>query len=135
MGPTELYPILALVSLVTVEYGGWALLSFISAPNQPLGPFRERFFRAGHAHAGGLLVLALVYCVYLERTTFSEGLQWLAGGAMLVGVLIHSGGFFVHMAVGEEGKPTSTGTAMARGGAIVIAVALLALAGGLIDAA
>lgn len=31
MEPTKVYPIVAFLSLVTVEYGGWALLSFITA--------------------------------------------------------------------------------------------------------
>ena len=30
MEPTNILPIVAVLSLVTVEYGGWALLSFIS---------------------------------------------------------------------------------------------------------
>ena len=53
MEPTRLFPIIVLLSLVTVEYGGWALLSFITG-HGTLGSFREQFFRAGHAHAGGV---------------------------------------------------------------------------------
>jgi hypothetical protein len=30
MEPTKIYPIIALLSLVTVEYGGWALLTFLT---------------------------------------------------------------------------------------------------------
>jgi hypothetical protein len=30
MKPTNILPVVAVPSLVTVEYGGWALLSFIS---------------------------------------------------------------------------------------------------------
>jgi hypothetical protein len=60
MEPTRVLPIIVLFSLVTVEYGGWALLGFLTGRG-PLGGFRERFFRAGHAHAGVLLVLSLVY--------------------------------------------------------------------------
>jgi hypothetical protein len=58
MEPTKLYPIVAVLSLVTVEYGGWALLSFISARRGQLNEFQTTFFRAGHAHAGVLLIAA-----------------------------------------------------------------------------
>ena len=51
MEPTRLFPIIVLSSLVTVEYGGWALLGFLTG-HGTLGTFREQFFRAGHAHAG-----------------------------------------------------------------------------------
>ena len=61
MEPTKVYPIVAVLSLVTVEYGGWALLTFISARRGQLNDFQTQFFRAGHAHAGVLLVLSLVY--------------------------------------------------------------------------
>ena len=50
MEPTRLFPIIVLLSLVTVEYGGWALLRFVTG-HGTLGAFRERFFAAGHAHA------------------------------------------------------------------------------------
>jgi hypothetical protein len=130
MEPTRLLPIIVLFSLVTVEYGGWALLGFLTGRGA-LGAFRERFFRAGHAHAGVLLVLSLVYFIYLERAGYSEGMQWLAGLLLLVGVLAQSGGFFVHLGVGQEGR-SSTGTVLTRSGALLIAAALVILAVGLI---
>jgi hypothetical protein len=129
-GPTRLLPIIALLSLVTVEYGGWALLGFLTGRGE-LGAFREQFFRAGHAHAGVLLVLSLVYFIYLERAGYSEGMQWLAGLLLLVGVLAQSGGFFVHLGVGQE-RRSSAGTVLTRSGALLIAAALVVLAIGLI---
>ena len=73
MEPTKVYPIVAVLSLVTVEYGGWALLSFVSARRGQLNDFQTQFFRAGHAHAGVLLVLSLAYFLYLDaRTDFAE---------------------------------------------------------------
>ncbi|GAA0898188.1 hypothetical protein [Virgisporangium aurantiacum] len=134
MEPTDILPIVAILSLVTVEFGGHALLRFITTDRDRLGASRERFFRAGHAHAGVLLVLTLVYLLYLPRTGFSDGLQWLVGVMLLVGVLAQSGGFFVHMAVGRDGS-RSAGTTLTRSGALLIAAALVALAVGLIRAA
>jgi hypothetical protein len=133
MEPTRLLPAIVLLSLVTVEYGGWALLGFITGHGS-LSAFREQFFRAGHAHAGVLLVLSLVYFLYLERTDFSDGMQWFCGLLLLVGVLSQSGGFFLHLAMGEQGR-SSPGTVMTRSGAMLIAAALVILAVGLFSAA
>ena len=97
MEPAKVYPIVVVLSLVTVEYGGWALLSFVSARRGQLNDFQTQFFRAGHAHAGVLLVLSLVYFLYLDaRTDFSLSTQWVVGAVLLGGVLAQSGGFFVH---------------------------------------
>src|SRR6266480_2743264 len=95
MKPTSVLPIVAVLALVTVEYGGWALLTFISG-REGLADWQKGFFRAGHAHAGVLLVLSLVYLLYLPRADFSDALEWVAGGVLLVGVLAQSGGFFLH---------------------------------------
>src|SRR5215471_7750658 len=113
MEPTRLFPFIVLLSLVTVEYGGWALLGFLTGRGA-LGAFREQFFRAGHAHAGVLLVLSLAYFVYLGRSGYSTGMQWLAGALLLVGVLAQSGGFFVHLGLGQQDR-SSPGTVLTRG--------------------
>lgn len=129
MQPTRVYPVLALASLLTVEFGGWALLGFLTGGGR-LSAFQEQFFRAGHAHAGVLLVLALVYFLYLERTSLSTPRQWVAGALLLAGVLAQSGGFFLHLALGEQGR-SSAGTGLTRTGALAIGVALLLLILGL----
>ena len=131
MEPTKVYPIVAVLSLVTVEYGGWALLTFISARRGQLNDFQTQFFRAGHAHAGVLLVLSLVYFLYLgSKTDFSESTQWIVGAVLLAGVLAQSGGFFAHLGVGEVGR-ASLGTRLTRSGALLIATALVILAVGI----
>ncbi len=133
MEPTELLPIVSVISIVTVEYGGWALLPFIAGPRERLEDFQEQFFRAGHAHAGVLLVLSLVYFLYLGRADLSETAEWVGGIVLLAGIMCQSGGFFLHMAKGEPGKP-SPGTKLTRTGALLIASALILLAVGLTKA-
>jgi hypothetical protein len=130
MEATRLFPIIVVFSLVTVEYGGWELLRFLSQ-HGTLSAFRERFFRAGHAHAGVLLVLSLAYFLYLGRTGYSAAAEWLAGSVLLAGVLAQSGGFFLHMWLGQQGT-NSPGTVVTRAGALLIAAALIILAAGLI---
>jgi hypothetical protein len=57
--------------------------------------------------------------------------QWLAGGSLLAGILAQSGGFFIHLGLGEPNR-SSLGTVVTRSGALLIAVALVVLAVGLI---
>jgi hypothetical protein len=92
--PTNVLPIAAVLSLVTVEFGGSALLGFLTG-REGLSDWQKGMFRAGHAHAGVLLVLSLVYLLYLPRADFSNALEWIAGGVLLLGVLAQSGGFFL----------------------------------------
>jgi len=61
-------------------------LGFLTGRGQ-LEALRAQFFRAGHAHAGVLSVLSVVYVLYLDRTEYSIAVQWLAG-LLLVAVLI-----------------------------------------------
>lgn len=132
MEATTILPIIAILSLVTVEYGGWALLTFVSG-REGLADWQKSFFRAGHAHAGVLLVLSLVYLLYLPRAEFSGGVEWIAGAVLLAGVLAQAGGFFVHLWLGSAGRP-SPGTKLTRAGALLIGAALVTLAVGLIRA-
>jgi hypothetical protein len=129
MDPVRWLAIFALIGVIGVIYGGWALLTFITG-REGLTPAQQRFFRDGHAHAGVLLALSLVYFRYLPETDFGTTAQWLAGLAMLGGVMAQSGGFFVHMTYAGKAQP-SPGTKLTRTGALLIGAALLALAIGL----
>ncbi len=130
MEPTTLLPIIAVLSLISVAYGGSALLGFLTGRGR-LSGFQEQFFRAGHGHAGVLLVLSLVYFLYLDRTGYSTSVQWLAGLLLLLGIIAQSGGFFLHLWLGQPDR-SSPGTVVTRSGGVLIAVALVILAVGLI---
>ena len=131
MEPTRLFAIISWVSLPTVMYGGYALLNLTLRGR--LNPAQERSFRAGHAHAGVLILLSLLYTNALAQTTLSRGLQWVLCDALLAGVLAQSGGFFLHMALGKPGE-RSVGTTVTTVGALLLAVAILTLAYGLVIA-
>lgn len=131
MEPTQLFPIISLLALIAVAYGGWALLSFLTERKE-LSDDQLRFFRAGHAHAGVLLVLSLVYYLYLDvATDFREAIQWVLGLLLLAGIAAQSGGFFLHMVEAKGEARSSNGTRLTRAGGVVIAVALLVLAVGI----
>ncbi len=78
-----------------------------------------------------LLILALAYLMLMDRTRFGGRAQLLLGLTLLFGIVLQSGGFFLHFAVGEAGE-ASAGTWMTRSGAILLAVALITLGIGLL---
>src|SRR6266508_6762077 len=127
----RLFSIIAWIALPTVMYGGYALLGLLTRDG--LTPFQQTFFRAGHAHAGVLLLLALLYHSYLSRTTISNPLKLGASSVLLLGILAQSGGFFLHMAIGEPGVP-SLGTTVTSIGAGLLAAAIAVLVYALITA-
>ena len=116
-------------AIPTVMYGGYALLGLLSRGE--LSEFQQTFFRAGHAHAGVLLLMSLLYHYYMEQTGLSRGLKLVGATIVLVGILAQSGGFFLHMVVGQPGSP-SLGTTVTTVGAVLLAVAILLLVYGLI---
>jgi hypothetical protein len=97
----RLFSIIAWLALPTVMYGGYALLGMLTRGG--LSEFQQTYFRAGHAHAGVLLLMALLYHRYLEQTALRPNLKVAAAAVLLVGILAQSGGFFLHMAVGQPG--------------------------------
>jgi hypothetical protein len=124
-GPVQVFTAIALISLPTVMFGGFSLLQLLTA--RRLSEFQAGWFRAGHAHAGVLLVLALVVLDLLGRTTLSRGGQWIVGALLLVGVLAQSGGMFVHMGIGKPGR-WSPGNTLSTVGAVLLAAAVLTTA-------
>ncbi|RJQ83786.1 hypothetical protein [Amycolatopsis panacis] len=117
-GPIQLFTVIALVSLPTVMYGGYVLSGVLRR-----GQFTERqrgLFRAGHAHAGVLLVLVLAALQVLSRGGLTGGVQWLVCFLLLFGVLAQSGGFFLAMARTRLGMGVTTGGAVLLGAAMLI---------------
>ena len=55
----------------------------------------------------------IIVLLSLGRAGYSAGVQWLAGALLRVGVLAQSGGFFVHLALGQQGR-RSPGTVLTR---------------------
>ena len=93
MGGLRGWIIFAWIALPTVIYGGYSLLQLIKRGNV-LTPAQVNFFRAGHAHAGVLTLMSLLYYMFLGQTSLSLPVKHAACAAMVVGILAQSGGFF-----------------------------------------
>jgi hypothetical protein len=66
-----------LIVMLTVMSGGVSILSLlISDPTYTENPLRQDFWRAGHAHAGVWLILALVALRYVDEAKLSNAMKW-----------------------------------------------------------
>ena len=83
-----------LLTIVAVESGGWFLLRIVRG-SQPATGFQKAFFRAGHAHAGVLVTLALVGTVLADSANLSGVLGLLARNGIPAAAVLMSAGFFL----------------------------------------
>jgi len=132
MNGLRVWMILAWIALPTVMYGGYSLLRLINR-GDALTPFQVTWFRAGHAHAGVPVVMSLLYYTFLDKTSLSPAVKHAACAALFVGILAQSGGFFVHMIVGQPNH-ASIGNTVTLTGAALLTCAIAVLIYGLITA-
>src|SRR4051812_37529061 len=99
----RVWTIVSWIALPTVMFGGFSLLRLLNRGNA-LTPFQVQCFRAGHAHAGVLLLMSLLYYESLARTALAPATRTIVCAALLLGILAQSGGFFLHMALGQPGR-------------------------------
>jgi hypothetical protein len=121
-----------LLSLVTVETGGLYLLKLWRS-SEGVTPFQIGFARAGHAHAGVLLVLSLVALLYVDVAGLSGGWGWLArSGVPVAAILMPAGFFFSSMGKGRT-QPNRL-IVLVLAGAVMLALGLGTLGVGLLTA-
>ena len=118
------------LALVTVETGGLYMLKIVRG-REDLTPFQESFARAGHAHAGVLLVLALVCQPFVDATDLSGPWAWVARSGVAVSALLMPGGFFFS-SIGPGRTEPNRLIALVLAGAALLAVSLATLGVGLL---
>jgi hypothetical protein len=91
---------ISLILIPTIVYGGLTILGVISngAFGTPgpknLSPSQVTFYRAGHAHAGVLTLLALFLEIAVDYASLPASLVWPVRVAAVAAALLVSGGFF-----------------------------------------
>lgn len=112
-----------LLTVPTIAYGGTFLLSVLTGQAElPLTDFQKSMFRAGHAHAGVLVLLALIVQPFLDGLV-TKGEWMLRGGIPLASILI-SGGFFA-AAIGENRNSPNEWIALLWLGVAVLVLSLV----------
>jgi len=122
-----------LITVPTVQYGGYFLLT--SLVNRASGymdnPLRQNFFRAGHAHAGVIVILSLVCQVLADAAVLPLPLVWFVRVGVPLSAILISAGFFFSMLPPTATQPNGA-ISLIYVGAVILAVSVLTLAVGLI---
>ncbi len=123
---------IVLIMVPTVEIGGASILSLLIAdPAYANNDLRQDLWRAGHAHAGVWLVLALVALRYVDEAALSEGMKWVVRVAFPAAAVLMSLGFFLSVIPEDASEPNGL-IYLTYVAGVVLAVGLVALAVGLI---
>ena len=95
------------VLVPTIEFGGWSLLRMIARriPGYLDNPVRQNLFRAGHAHAGVLLMLALVGILYVDQSDLSPGTRTLVRTGLALAPILMPAGFFLSVLRPDADRP------------------------------
>ncbi|MFC7880140.1 hypothetical protein [Isoptericola sp. NPDC057391] len=121
-----------LLTVVGIESGGWFLVKVVTG-KAPATPFQTSFFRAGHAHAGVLVILGLLCVLLTEATDLAGGWRWLAATGVLVAAILLPAGFFLS-AVGAGRTSPNRAVLLLPVGGVVLALGIVTLAVGLLTA-
>lgn len=122
-----------LLTVPSIIYGGYFLLTILGGQQDSLEltNFQKSMFRAGHAHAGVLVILALVAQIFTDYSSLSLGWKWITRISFPIAAIAISLGFF-SAAIGKQiNEPTDLIVILYAGMAILI-MGLLSLGIGLI---
>ena len=86
-----------LLTILFVEFGGWTVLRMVRG-HQPGTEFQRTFARAGHAHAGVLVTLALVGLILVDAADVHGLVAVLARNGIWAAAVLMPAGFFLSSA-------------------------------------
>jgi hypothetical protein len=121
-----------LLAIVTIEYGGTFLFRVVSG-GFPATEFQKSFFRAGHAHAGVLVILGLVGTILVDATQLDGLARLVARDGVPVGAILMSAGFFLS-ALGRDRQRPNRLVLLLWLGALSVAAGVITLGIGLLTA-
>lgn len=120
-----------LLVVVTIAYGGTFLLRVVTGA-VPVNDLQKSFFRAGHAHAGVLVILGLVVMI-LTSTAGVPGWSSSLGSGVLWAAILMPAGFFGSV-IGKDPKKPSRVITLLWLGVASLTVGLVSAGIGLIIA-
>jgi len=121
-----------IVIIPTVVYGGVSILGFlIHDPAYMQNPLRQNLFRAGHAHAGVLLILSLVSYLYVDDATLSPLWKSIVKSCIPAAAIFLPAAFFFSVLNADATKPIGL-INLAWVGVALLVTGLLTLGIGLI---
>ena len=126
---------ITLIIVPTIQYGGYFLLT--SLMNKSSGymenPLRQNFFRAGHAHAGVIVLLSLICQILADSAMLPVSFRWFVRIGVPFAAVLISAGFFFSVLPPTATQPNGA-VSLIYLGAIVLAIAVVSLGIGLLKA-
>ena len=123
-----------LLTVPTIIYGGYFLLTILSGRQKlPLTDFQKSMFRAGHAHAGVLVILSLVAEILTDYAALTDAKEHIVRIGFPLAAILVSGGFFSSAAGRNVSKPNRSIVILYLGIAVLVS-SLIILGIGLIIA-
>jgi len=119
-----------LLSIVAVEYGGTYMLRLVRG-TIPATDLQLRFSRAGHAHAGVLVILTLVALPYVDATNLGGFWLFVARNGIWISAILMPLGFFLAVAGRDVQQPNRL-LSLVYVGAAFLAAAVVTLGVGLL---
>jgi hypothetical protein len=124
-----------LITVPTIEYGGVFLLKMLRTREAGYmdNPLRQSLFRAGHAHAGVIVILSLICQVLVDAIYMPAPLVWIVRLGVPAAAILIPLGFFLSVTSPRAEKPNGA-IQLVYVGALVLAVSVLILGVGLVRA-
>ncbi len=122
-----------LITVPAIAFGGATLLRLIwrRVPGYLDNAVRQNLWRAGHAHAGVLVILALVGMMYLDQTELSGGVSTLVRVLIVQAPILMPLGFFLSVASPQSQRPNGLIYLVPIGG-LLLSIGALTLGIGLL---
>src|SRR4030088_3163854 len=127
---------LILITVPTIQYGGYFLLRSLvdKASGYMDNPLRQNFFRAGHAHAGVIVILSLICQLLADSALLPASLLWAVRIAVPLAAILIPAGFFLSMLSPTAAQP-GPAVGLTYVGMVSLAVGVLLLGVGLVRSA
>jgi hypothetical protein len=123
---------IVLILFPTVVFGGVSVLTLlVHDPTYADNPLRQDLWRAGHAHAGVLLLLTLVVLRYVDEAVLSDRTRWYVRLAVPTAAVLLPIAFFLSVLSPGAQQPTPL-VYVAYLGAVLLITGLLSLGVGLV---
>jgi hypothetical protein len=120
------------IVLPTVMFGGVSILRLlIGDPDYMANPLRQDLWRAGHAHAGVLLILSLVAFFYVDQARLSARLKAWVRTLIPASAILLPAAFFLSVLSPDAHEPNAL-INLAYVGGLSLATGVLILGFGLL---
>jgi hypothetical protein len=125
-----------LITVPSIQYGGLFLLKMLRSREAVYmsNPIRQNLFRAGHAHAGLIVILSLICQILVDAIVLPDPLAWVVRIGVPAAAILIPLGFFLSVASPRAERPNGA-IQLVYWGAAVLAIAVLILGIGLVRAA